>query len=92
VFLSRVRQALETTCSSDETKVVDLVMPKVRGYLGRLLDLTQTFISPSLLRSERNSHSESKSLSSFCNKFSQRFLFAKINKSKKQIDCSAFKM
>ncbi|KAG1930932.1 glycerol-3-phosphate acyltransferase 2, mitochondrial [Pimephales promelas] len=46
----RVRQALETTCSSDETKVVDLVMPKVRGYLGRLLDLTQTFISPSLLR------------------------------------------
>ncbi|XP_077078828.1 glycerol-3-phosphate acyltransferase 2, mitochondrial isoform X1 [Siphateles boraxobius] len=46
----RVRQALETACSSDETKVVELVMPKVRGYLGRLLALTQTFISPSLLR------------------------------------------
>ncbi|CAM4715058.1 unnamed protein product [Leuciscus chuanchicus] len=46
----RVRQALETACSSDETKVVELVMPKVRGYLSRLLALTQTFISPSLLR------------------------------------------
>ncbi|XP_056102575.1 glycerol-3-phosphate acyltransferase 2, mitochondrial [Rhinichthys klamathensis goyatoka] len=46
----RVRQALETACSSDETKVVELVMPEVRGYLGRLLALTQTFISPSLLR------------------------------------------
>ncbi|XDV48709.1 hypothetical protein PO909_018088 [Leuciscus waleckii] len=46
----RVREALETACSSDETKVVELVMPKVRGYLSRLLALTQTFISPSLLR------------------------------------------
>ncbi|XP_067249920.1 glycerol-3-phosphate acyltransferase 2, mitochondrial [Chanodichthys erythropterus] len=46
----RVRQALVTACSPDETKVMELVMPEVRGHLGRLLALTQTFISPNLLR------------------------------------------
>uniref|UniRef100_A0A8C1GG68 Glycerol-3-phosphate acyltransferase 2, mitochondrial n=1 Tax=Cyprinus carpio TaxID=7962 RepID=A0A8C1GG68_CYPCA len=45
-----VRQALVAACSPDETKMMELVMPEVRDHLGRLLALTQTFISPYLLR------------------------------------------
>ncbi|KAL1269540.1 hypothetical protein QQF64_031829, partial [Cirrhinus molitorella] len=46
----RVRQALVTACSPDETKAMELVTPEVRSPLDRLLVLTQTFISPCLLR------------------------------------------
>ncbi|KAI2661460.1 Glycerol-3-phosphate acyltransferase 1, mitochondrial [Labeo rohita] len=46
----RVRKALVTACSPAETKAMELVTPEVRGYLDRLLALTQTFISPCLLR------------------------------------------
>ncbi|XP_016087855.1 glycerol-3-phosphate acyltransferase 2, mitochondrial [Sinocyclocheilus grahami] len=46
----RVRQALMTACSPDETKAMEQVMPEVRSHLGRLLTITQTIISPWLLR------------------------------------------
>ncbi|XP_042585960.1 glycerol-3-phosphate acyltransferase 2, mitochondrial isoform X2 [Cyprinus carpio] len=46
----RVRQALMKACSPDETKAMEQVMPEVRSHLGRLLTITQTFISPWLLR------------------------------------------
>ncbi|KAA0713804.1 Glycerol-3-phosphate acyltransferase 1, mitochondrial [Triplophysa tibetana] len=46
----RVKQALSTTCGSGETRPTELMMPEVTGYFGRLLDLTETFISPTLLR------------------------------------------
>uniref|UniRef100_A0A671PSR8 Glycerol-3-phosphate acyltransferase 2, mitochondrial-like n=1 Tax=Sinocyclocheilus anshuiensis TaxID=1608454 RepID=A0A671PSR8_9TELE len=46
----RVRQALMTACSPDEIKAMEQVMPEVRSNLGRLLTITQTFISPWLLR------------------------------------------
>ncbi|XP_026099971.1 glycerol-3-phosphate acyltransferase 2, mitochondrial [Carassius auratus] len=43
----RVRQTLVPACSPE---MMELVMPEVRGHLSRLLALTQTFISPCLLR------------------------------------------
>ncbi|XP_068079078.1 glycerol-3-phosphate acyltransferase 2, mitochondrial isoform X2 [Danio rerio] len=46
----RVKKALVTACSSDETKAMELEMPEVRGHLDTILAVTQTFISPSLLR------------------------------------------
>ncbi|XP_073765669.1 glycerol-3-phosphate acyltransferase 2, mitochondrial isoform X7 [Danio rerio] len=45
-----VKKALVTACSSDETKAMELEMPEVRGHLDTILAVTQTFISPSLLR------------------------------------------
>ncbi|XP_051508823.1 glycerol-3-phosphate acyltransferase 2, mitochondrial-like [Myxocyprinus asiaticus] len=46
----RVRQALMTACSPDEAKATEPVMPVVRRHFGRLLALTETFISPTLVR------------------------------------------
>nr|XP_055023396.1 glycerol-3-phosphate acyltransferase 2, mitochondrial isoform X5 [Misgurnus anguillicaudatus] len=46
----RVKQALLTTGSPKETRTTELVMSDVTGHFGRLLDLTETFISPTLLR------------------------------------------
>ncbi|XP_055023393.2 glycerol-3-phosphate acyltransferase 2, mitochondrial isoform X2 [Misgurnus anguillicaudatus] len=46
----RVKQALLTTGSPKEIRTTELVMSDVTGHFGRLLDLTETFISPTLLR------------------------------------------
>lgn len=46
----RVKQALLTTGTPKETTTTELVMSDVTGHFGRLLDLTETFISPTLLR------------------------------------------
>ncbi|TRY55488.1 hypothetical protein DNTS_027875 [Danionella cerebrum] len=47
----RLRPALVSPCSSNESDEME-VMPEVKGRLGRILALTETYVSPSLLRSE----------------------------------------